>query len=67
MIHTTICMALKGIVLSEKKPIEWSKKLHASIYITLLNIGIIIMENRFIIAGEGGGLNVDYAGGYEWI
>lgn len=27
-------MALKGIVLSEKKPIESSQKLHASIYIT---------------------------------
>lgn len=48
-------MAFKGIVLSEKKPIESSQKLHASIYITFLNIGIIIMENRFIIAGEGGG------------
>ena len=23
------------------------------------------MENRFIIAGEGGGLNVYYAGGYN--
>ena len=60
-------MGLKGIMLSEEKPTESSKKLHDSIYIAFLYIGIIIMENRFIIAGEGGGLNIDYAVGYEWI
>ena len=58
-------MGLKGIMLSEKKPTESSQKLHDSIYIAFLNIGIIIMGNRFIIAGEGGGLNVHYAVGYE--
>lgn len=58
-------MGLKGIMLSEEKPTESSKKLHDSIYIAFLYIGIIIMENRFIIAGEGGGLNIDYAVGYE--
>ena len=52
-------------MLSEEKPTESSKKLHDSIYIAFLYIGIIIMENRFIIAGEGGGLNIDSAVGYE--
>lgn len=49
-------MALKGIVLGEKKKsIASSQKLYASIYIAFLNTGII-MGNRFMTAGEGGDL-----------